>query len=104
MLEPVDQVLAHARRKEIGISGDIGNAAAGDGLRQLADIAAADGERAAARFHQAGEHQRHGLAALAGDRDVLARLHGESDAVQQLAIAFVDDHEIGGDDIAGQRL
>ena len=91
-------------RKEIGIGGDIGDAATGDRLRQFADIAAADGERPAARLDQAGKHHRQSLAALAGDGHVLRCLDDEGDTVQQLAIALVDHDEVGGDDVAVKRL
>src|SRR3546814_7313380 len=52
VLQAIEQVVADAARKQIGVLPGIGHAASGHGFRQVREIAAADRDRATGRLHK----------------------------------------------------
>ena len=74
MLQAIHQVFAHTGREEVGRGPDVGQRPAGDRLRRLGHVEAADFEPAAAWHHQAREHLRqlgNPRGMRAKDRDML---------------------------------
>ena len=106
VLEPVEQVVAHAGRKKVGRRTDVGDGASGHRLGRLGDVDSTDLQLAAARHHQASEHLRqlaHAGGVRAEDCHMLIDADFERNAVNQLRSRFPFEGQVGRAHRSGLR-
>ena len=107
MTQAEQQIVPHARRKEIGDRADVTDPPAGNRQRYAVEVGIADDKPSAGRGDEAGKELRDEISAavaLADDRYIGAERKIETDGLQQMDAVAVHHSEIGGGDLAVQRL